>query len=184
MIYMILLLMAVSSDSDIYMLEKGASLKELQLKKVLFHSMIFAGIATIMAWLGLSIGQLILDSNLIIIHEILTIIVMFIISAFLFVRTFNKKKFVEHRDEFEIKSSIKQAIYTGIDTLLIGIGLSSMGFSFSFILFVVFVVNISSSISAVCLGYYIGEKFQKLFGYSNALVYFILANVELVLLFF
>lgn len=184
MIYILLLLVAVSSDSDIYMLEKGATLKELNVKSILIHCLIFGCINAFMGLIGLNVGKLILNENLILFHEVLTIIAFLCISALIFVKTFRRKEFIEHRGEgFKYKDSIKQSFYTGIDTFLVGIGISSMGYSFLMVCTLILITNIFSSISAICIGYYMGANFQKVFGYANALVYFIVANVELVMLF-
>ena len=61
--------------------------------------------------------------------------------------------------------------------------MASMGYSFLMICILILILNIVSSICAICIGYYMGDNFQKLFGYANALVYFIVANIELVMLF-
>jgi len=184
MIYILLLLVAVSSDSDIYMLEKGATLKELNAKSVFIHCLIFGCINAFMGFIGLNVGKLILNENLILFHEVLTILAFLCISALIFVKTFRRKEFIEHRGEgFNYKDSIKQSFYTGIDTILVGIGMASMGYSFLMICILILILNIVSSICAICIGYYMGANFQKLFGYANALVYFIVANIELLMLF-
>ena len=182
--YIIFLLVAVSSDSDIYMMETGATLNKLDFKSLIIHCLIFGLIDAMMVLLGLNLSNFIINNTMIIIKELITVIVMFCISAILFVKTYNRQKFIEHRSNgFELSNSLRKAFLTGIDTFLIGMGISSFGYSYLMISILVFVLNISSSISSILFGYFMGAKFQKIIGYISALVYFILANVELIQLF-
>lgn len=184
LIYIIFLLVAVSSDSDIYMMETGATLNKLDFKNLIIHCLIFGLIDTMMILLGLNLGNFIIDNTMIIIQELITVIAMLCISAILFVKTYNRQKFIEHRSNgFELSNSLKKAFLTGIDTFLVGMGISSFGYSYLMISIFVFVLNISSSISAVLFGYFMGAKYQRFIGYMSSLVYFILANIELILIF-
>lgn len=181
MVRMILLLIAASSDSDIYMLEKGATTNRLRTKPVLSHSLVFALMGVLMVLAGLNIGKLILNEKLYLFHEMITIILFLVISAVILVRTFRKESVIERLEPtIDYHTTFKQSLITGIDFLLIGVILSSEGFSYFSIVAAVFFLNLISSLSAACMGYYLGAGFQKLFGYLSALIYFVVANIELI----
>ena len=177
----ILLLVAASSDSDIYMLEKGATTNQLKVKTLFTHSLIFAVVSVLMTFLGLMIGKLILNEKMVLLHEMITILIFLCISAIIFVRTFRKEKIIERlKPEMDLKTTLKQSILTGIDFLLIGVSLTGIGIATIYILFAAFLLKLSSSLSASCIGYYLGADYQKAFGYLSALIYFVVANIELI----
>lgn len=185
MIQFIFMMIAVSCDAFVFMLEKGATLRDLKFKEVALHSLIFAVTGVVMLSIGDGLGSLFhLSEQLINIHKYLSVFVMLAIGVVLGMITFKRKYFEERfNPNYSYKESFKRALLTSIDILLMGISISVYKIPFTNIFLISFIMTFLLVLLALYIGYYKGAAFQKLIGYLCALTYFIIAYIQVYIFF-
>ena len=93
----------------------------------------------------------------------MTVIVFIAIGLKLLLITNKKKKFEEKlNNELNPKKSIKDAFFTGIDCLLVGVGCSYLSVSYFLQFIIVFFVPLIVLYIALYIGYYYGAAYQKM----------------------
>ena len=176
----IVLMLAITCDSLVFMLEKGASLRELKPKTALLHSLIFAFTSLVMLNLGNGLGHLIALSDFIKVYKLIIVFVLFGISILIAVNTFKKKNFEERLDlNFKYQVSLRQAICSSIDVFLMGVSISYLGIPIYKISLLSFIITFIVVYCAIYVGYYRGAAYQKIIGFICALTYFLIANYQL-----
>ena len=179
MINLILLLWAITSDSFVTMMEKGAGLSKIKLKESITYSLIFSFIAFVTVSIGYYLG-ISLIGGLEKLHQFNTILVLFIISGWIFFNVYRKKDYVEHHDNsFNYKKCFRYAFLTCIDVFVFGELLYVMGYSYIDVASLTALVTFIQSFIALYVGYYFDAAFQRIIGVSAGLIYFIIANVYL-----
>ena len=179
MINLILLLWAITSDSFVTMMEKGAGLSKIKLKESITYSLIFSFIAFVTVSIGYYLG-ISLIGGLEKLHQFNTILVLFIISGWIFFNVYRKKDYVEHHDNsFNYKKCFRYAFLTCIDVFVFGELQYVMGYSYIDVASLTALVTFIQSFIALYVGYYFGAAFQRIIGVSAGLIYFIIANVYL-----
>ena len=104
MIRFLILFICITLDAFVYMLEKGATIRKINLFYCFKHSFIFAIINVFMFLIGKGLGQIIFTNNLFRFHSFVSLIILLSISFFTFALTAKKKDFVEKLDlSFNIK---------------------------------------------------------------------------------
>ncbi len=185
MIQFIFLMIAVSCDAFVYMLEKGATIRNLKAKEVMLHSLIFAITGVVMLSIGDGLGSLFhFSKKLINIHKYLSVFVMLAIGVSIGFITFKRKSFVERLNpDYGYKDSFKRALITSIDILFMGVSISVFKLSFPYITLISFFTSFFIVLLALYIGYYKGAAFQKTIGYACALTYFVIAYIQVYLFF-
>lgn len=180
MIQFLILFICINLDAFVYMLEKGATIRKINLFYCFKHSLIFAVINVFMFLVGKGFGQIVFTKNLFGLHSFISLIILLSISFSTFAITSKKKEFVEKLDlSFNIKNSIKQAFITSIDTCLLGVYFAVFQTSFPLILLSVFLITLVMIYSALYIGYTHGAAYQKVIGYITSIIYFIFAIIHL-----
>ena len=180
MIRFLILFICITLDAFVYMLEKGATIRKINLFYCFKHSLIFAIINTLMFILGKSFGHIIFTNNLFRFHSIASLIILLSISFFTFASTIKKKDFVEKLDlSFNIKNSIQQAFITSLDTCLLGVYFAVFQTSIPLILICIFLITLVMIYSALYIGYTQGAAYQKIIGYLTSIIYFVFAMIHL-----
>lgn len=185
MIQFIFLMIAVSCDAFVFMLEKAATLRKLKFKEIILHSLIFAAMSVVMLSVGDGIGSLFyLNEQLISVHKYLSVFVMLAIGVSIGFITFKRKKFVERLNtDYGYKDSLKRALITSIDVLFMGVSISVFKLSFPYISLISFFTSFFIVLLAIYIGYYKGAAFQRIIGYACALTYFVIAYIQVYLFF-
>ena len=180
MIRFLILFICITLDAFVYMLEKGATIRKINLFYCFKHSFIFAIINVFMFLIGKGLGQIIFTNNLFRFHSFISLIILLSISFFTFALTAKKKDFVEKLDlSFNIKNSIKQAFITSLDTCLLGVYFAVLQTSIPLILICIFLITLVMILSALYIGYTQGAAYQKIIGYLTSIIYFIFAMIHL-----
>lgn len=180
MIRFLILFICITLDAFVYMLEKGATIRKINLLYCFKHSFIFALINVFMFLIGKGLGYVIFAKNLLRFHSFVSLIILLSISFFTFALTTKKKDFVEKLDlSFNIKNSIKQAFITSIDTCLLGVYFAVLQVSVPIILIIIFIITLIMILSALYIGYTHGAAYQKIIGYITSVIYFIFAMIHL-----
>lgn len=181
MIWFLILVIDITLDAFVLMMEKGATTLKVDFKKAIQHSAIFAIIDSIMYMVGHIIADNIFNDSLIIINRYLTVIVFIAIGLKLLLITNKKKKFEEKlNNELNPKKSIKDAFFTGIDCLLVGVGCSYLSVPYFLQFIIVFFVPLIVLYIALYIGYYYGAAYQKMISYICSISYFILAILVMI----
>ena len=177
MIAFIILFIFITLDAFIYMMEKGATIRNLNLKTCLINSFIFASINTIIYLLGNRLSYIVFSKTILLnFYQRISVIILMGISILILVKTINKKTFVEKLDlDFTHKEIIKRALYTSVDTFLISITASMLHQSIFLQIGIVFGITFLLIFVAQYIGYTRGAAYQKMIGYSAATGYFLIA---------
>ncbi|MGN1344677.1 MAG: manganese efflux pump [Traorella sp.] len=180
MIPFIILFICITLDAFIYMMEKGATIRNLNLKTCLSDSLIFASINTFVYLVANRISYTIFSKTILLkFYQRISVIILVTISVLILVKTINKKTFVEKLNlDVNYKESIKQALITSIDTLLIGITASMLSHSIYIQLVLAFLITFILVFAALYIGYTRGAAYQKIIGYSAATGYLIVAILQ------
>lgn len=180
MIRFLILFICITLDAFVYMLEKGATIRKINLFYCFKHSFLFAVINVFMFLIGKGLGQIIFTNNLFRFHSFVSLIILLSISFLTLLSTTKKKDFVEKLDlSFNIKNSIKQAFITSLDTCLLGVYFAVLQTSIPVILLCIFIITLIMIFSALYIGYTQGAAYQKIIGYLTSIIYFIFAMIHL-----
>lgn len=170
------LIFNISLDAFIMMMEKGATILKLDIKKALTHSLIFSVVNTCLFLIGHFVASQIFTEQWIEINRALLIIIFLAIGLRILLRTLNKAPFEEKLDiHFNNIESIKKAMLSGIDCLLIGFGCYYIDISIVYQNLIVFFVTFFVVCSALYTGYCQGAAYQKGLYYFCGIVYIVLA---------
>jgi len=186
MIYIVFLIMlCLTSDAFLLMMEKGATLPNLRFKNMVVHGLIFGFVNMLILVLGFEIGKLVISFNLTRYHQFVTFLILDILCYIILFKTFKRSPFIERVNQnYSYKDTFKSVIYCSIDTFLLGISLSSYGISVPVLLFMSFIITFIEVILAMLIGYNHGASFQKQIGYICAFSYFVVAHIQLYKIFF
>lgn len=181
--WFILLIICISLDSFVIMMEKGATSLKIVLKDAFLHSLIFAFIDATLLLIGNCFGQLFYLDRIIRLNQFITFAILILISAEIFSKTYHKKAFVEKLNlHYTYMDSIKKAVISGIDCFLIGLFVSSFHLSFGFQWCTAFFVTFIMVFSAHYIGYHKGAAYQKFIGFLCSAIYLTLALLEMMVI--
>lgn len=180
MIYFIILVVCISLDAFILMMEKGAVMPTFDYKKALGHSLIFGAIASLMFISGGLIAGLFFNEKLLKLNRLVACIVLVFIGIKIIHQTSKIEPFVEKLDlTYSYRDSVHLAFVTGIDCFLIGLGLHYLHIPYLEQGFVVFVITLAIVFLALRTGYYEGLIMRKKAYYFSAVVYLVVAFLQL-----
>ncbi|MBR3840722.1 MAG: manganese efflux pump [Erysipelotrichales bacterium] len=167
------------------MLEAGATTRNLCLRDVFTHSLIFGVTSSLMFSLGLNLGDSIFSNGLELLHKFVSSMTLFIICFSIIYSTLKKPNFIEkYNANFNYKVSLRFALLSSFDVFSMGISLSSFNFEYHKLILLMFIVTFIAVFIALLVGYYQGAAYQKSIGFCGALIYFIIANYQLYIYFF
>lgn len=185
MIYFLILFICVTLDAFIYMMEKGASIRNLNQKFLLKHCSIFAAINAVTYLVANRISYLIFSIPVVLqFHQRISLLFLISVGVLLMVKTSYKKRFEEKLDlDFNSKTSAKRALITSIDTLLVGIYSSVLPVNIFFQAFAAFIITFIMIYMALNIGYKHGAAYQKIIGYTAAGAYLFMAALQALIIF-
>ena len=180
MIIFILLFICVTLDAFIYMMEKGATTRNMNLQFALKHSAIFAFINTAVYLTANRFSATIFSIPFLFeFHQRISLVVLVGIGILLLVKTAKRKNFEEKLDlEFNSKTSVKKALITSIDTLLVGVYSAFLPTSIYLQAFSALSITFIMVYSALRIGYTHGAAYQKIIGYGAAAAYLLMAALQ------
>lgn len=180
MINFLILICCISLDSFVVMMEKGATALNITVKKAIIHSAIFAGISSLMFFVGYLLGDIFNLEELYRLNVLVTSLIFFGIAFLIFVKTTHRKEFIEKLDlSFSYNTSAKLALLVSIDTFLIGITTTASSVELFESIIITFLITFAVILIALSVGYYRGANHQKKLCYICSLIYLILGIVEI-----
>lgn len=162
----ILIFVGLSLDAFIVMMNKGAQLKDLNIKKIALYALQFAAIATFMFMFGFGVSKLIsIPIERGTIEVTIAALIIFFVGVLTLTKSFMQKNFVEKLDEnFDCKTLCKMAVYTSIDTFFMGGAYGFLSVETTHALAVSFVTTFLAVSLALGIGYNLGAKYQRIVG--------------------
>ena len=163
--------LALSLDSFVLMMDKGATMRKLELKKAMLYSLVYSLAAEILLLTGYLIsfvftGFLTSKTKLCI-----AIILIFAIGIYIFFKSLKREESEERVDDsFNLKECFKLAIFTNIDTLCLGIGLSFSKIEIIVSVLMIFVISFIVILIAQYIGYTQGAKHTRILGVSGGML--------------
>lgn len=184
MILFLVLFICVTLDAFIYMMEKGASIRNLNQKFLLKHCLIFASINTLVYLLSNRLSYIIFKIPFLTeLHQKISLLFLISVGVLFMIKTSYKKKFEEKLDlDFNTKTSAKKACITSIDTLLVGIYSSILPVNIYFQAFGAFIITYLMIYVALNIGYKHGAAYQKIIGYTAGGAYLFMAALQALLI--
>ena len=180
MILFFILFICVTLDAFIYMMEKGATIRNLNQKFVLKHCFIFSSINAIVYLVSNRFSYIIFSIPAVLqFHQRISLLFLISVGVLLMIKTSYKKRFEEKLDlDFNSKTSAKKALITSIDTLLVGIYSSILPVNIYFQAFAAFIITFLMIHTALNIGYKHGAAYQKIIGYTAGGAYLFLAALQ------
>lgn len=178
MLLFIFVIMCVSLDVFVLMMEKGATLQTVTLRKAFLHGLIYAVMTSFLYGFGCLFSRFIFSDSFITFNKILAIILLDIIAIRIIWKTREELPFEEKLDTtFNIKKNVYMAFFSGLDCFLVAIVCSYMNSNFFLQSMLVFVITLATVVSGEYVGYYCGASYQKNMRYLSAFIYFIISFV-------
>lgn len=164
--------LGLSLDSFVAMMQKGASLKELPLKKTLIYTFLFTLIHTAALAFGYLLSHvfegLLPDGK---VQMSIAGLLCFSVGNYILIRTLLQKAFVEKLDRhFDVKSLARLAVFTSVTTVIVGAGLCLFGVDMFQALWRAFVVSFLAVAIALNIGYSKGAGYQKVLGITGSIL--------------
>lgn len=179
MIWFILLVIDLTLADFVLMMEKGATTLKVNMLKALEHSAIFAFVASVMYIVGYFLADVIFGlfgDSVVLFHRYFTMILFIIVGLKGLLVTAYSDQFVEKlNNELTAKKSFKDAIISGIDCFIVGVGASYFSVPYLWQIAIIFFVPLIALYIALYVGYYHGAAFQKVMRYICAFVYLVLS---------
>lgn len=170
----LIVLLAVSClDSFVVMMERGSSMRELKWAKGGCHALIFSIVNAAMLFLGMQLSRVVAACHWIGIDRLLSAVIFVGLATFLLMKVISRKRFEERLDlAFSYKKSLREAIFTGIDTIVLGCALGLIGEPILSTCALLSVLTFLTTYLALWIGYYLGAAYQRGMIFFSSLVYY------------
>lgn len=164
----IFIFLGLSLDSFVLMMDKGARMRKLEIKKALLYSIVYSLAAESLFLLGY-LSSYLFKNSLNETEELsIAIFIIFAIGIYVFFKSFKRVNEEERADDsFTLKKCFKLALITNIDTFCLGVG-----FSFSEVYALegatlIFIISMIIILSSLYIGYSQGSKYARVVGMSG-----------------
>lgn len=166
MLWVILILIGLTLDSAIAMLNKGAQLSRLTVKNTLGYSLLFAVVSFSVYSLGFGffelIGQYLLSKKY---QVFLSVIIVLCTGINIITKSVLKRPFLERVDRnFDWRNLIRIALATNIDAFFVGGAISLYGTPFVLTGIGLFIMTFVSILICLRIGYSLGAGYQRIIG--------------------
>lgn len=166
MLWIILILIGLTLDSAIVMLNKGAQLNKLTVKNTLAYSLLFAIISLVIYSLGFGffelVGQYVFSKKM---QIFVSVAIVLCTGINIITKSVLKKPFHERVDrDFDWKDLMRIALATNIDSFFVGGAISLYGTPFLMTGIGLFIMTFIIILISLRVGYSLGAGYQKLIG--------------------
>ena len=163
--------LGLSLDSFVLMMDKGATMRKLELKKAMLYSLVYSLAAEILLLIGYLISFIFTGFLTSKTKLFIAIILIFTIGVYIFFKSLKREESEERVDDsFNIKECFKLAIFTNIDTLCLGIGLSFSKIEIIVSILMIFVISFIVILIAQYIGYTQGSTHTRILGASGGML--------------
>lgn len=158
-----LILLGLYLDGFVYMMQTGATVKDLTIKKMAGYSLLYTVVACGMAMIGYGAAHLFKDLMSYSVEIFVASLIIFFAGIGMIWRAiWSKDSYEEKLDrDFNIKKLFRTALYTNIDTLLIGASFSFIGTGAWIALGLFALVGYIIVFIALSIGYNLGASYQR-----------------------
>ncbi|MCI5774150.1 MAG: manganese efflux pump MntP family protein [Erysipelotrichaceae bacterium] len=152
----------LSMDSCIEIMEKGATLKEVNWKQNILYPLMFALVNMLFLGLGYLLAYLLSSVVVIKTLAIVAIVILICEGVYFLKKGFSRTVFIEKLDRnFNYQTCLKKAALTSIDNFLCGISLSLIGVSFNEVILFGALLSFVIYVIGIRFGYTCGARWQK-----------------------
>ena len=163
--------LGLSLDGFVLMMDKGATMRKLELKKAMLYSLVYSLAAEILLLIGYLISFIFTGFLTSKMKLFIAIILIFTIGVYIFFKSLKREESEERVDDsFNLKKCFKLAIFTNIDTLCLGIGFSFSKIEIIVSVLMIFVISFIVILIAQYIGYTQGAKHTRIFGVSGGML--------------
>lgn len=171
---LIVLLAATCLDSFVVMMERGSSMREMKPAKGSCHALIFALVNSGLLFVGMQLSGVIAAHRMIQADRILSALIFVALATFLLMKVVRRRRYEEHLDlVFSYRKSLKQAVFTGIDTIVLGTALGFVAEPVVGCCAIMFLLTFMATYTALWVGYYLGAAYQRGMIFLSSLVYYV-----------
>lgn len=171
LIQAIFVLFGLSLDGFVLMMNKGATLRKLDIKKASLYSLVYCGAAELAFLIGYIISIPFKDMMGVKTEILIAAVLVFGIGIYIFFKGYRYQECEERVDDsFDLKECFKLACFTNLDTICLG---ASCGFSSLLIwtgMLLIFVVAFIVMFIALNIGYRNGSKHTRAVGMVGGLL--------------
>ena len=158
----IAILLGLSLDGFVYMMQTGATVRNLSWKKRLGYACVYAFISVISVIVGYGIAKCLGG----VMHDklelLISVLIIFGLGLILIDKSIKESKYVEKLDkDFNVKKLVKLAIFTNIDNLAVGTSIGFLNVPLFYSVISIAIIAFILVISALTVGYNLGASYQK-----------------------
>ena len=158
---MLAVMLGVSLDGAVYMMQVGATLRQLTWKKRGAYGLIYAAVSLVAVLLSYCVAWTFKDDLNVRLQALVAGVIILCLGVMLVTKSLHHH-FEEKLDKtFGAKKMLKMAILTNIDTLLLGACFSFLGVSLPMSLIVVGIFAYVTTVLALSIGYSLGAGYQR-----------------------
>ena len=160
----IMIFLGLSIDSFVLMMNKGAQLRNMNMKKISTYALEFAFVAMGMFMLGFLCSKPFVISIAGVKIEIaIACLIILIIGTMISTKAVLNRDFEERLDtSFDCKVLLKQALFTSIDVFFVGVAYGFLEVHAINALIISFVITFLAVSTALLIGYNCGAKYQRI----------------------
>ncbi len=161
-IQVILLFLGLSLDSSIMMMHKGATIRNLSLPKSIVYSLLCAVVSVGAVMIGGGVSFFFREALVDMFEILVGCLILLAVGIMILALSFRKDTFVEKLDDsFNYRECFKMALFTNIDTLLIGVGFGLLGIGWLRGMILSFLITFITVMIALWFGYTQGNRYNK-----------------------
>ncbi|MGM9941683.1 MAG: manganese efflux pump MntP family protein [Bulleidia sp.] len=166
MIWALFILLGLSLDSAIVMMEKGSQLTSLSWKNTFAYSLLFAGVTLLTFSIGYGIAYLLEPYAFTVrVQNFIACAAVMCIGVTIVTKAFLRKELVEHADrDFCWKDLVRKAFITNIDAYVVGAGMGLIGVPLFHAAFVLTISSFCAVLISLRAGYSLGAGYQRAIG--------------------
>lgn len=172
----LLIIIGLSLDSFVLMMNKGAVVRNLTIRKSLIYALIFSITDVVAVCIGYGISYFrkgIMSDSF---EASIACLIILSMGIFLITSAYKKTNIVERLDKyFNEKNCFRLALGTSIDTLFLSVGFSFLGISLARGVYLTFIVTFISVLAALRVGYTEGSVYTRAVGMSGGALMIILS---------
>ena len=160
----IMIFLGLSIDSFVLMMNKGAQLRNMNMKKISTYALEFAFVAMGMFMFGFLCSKpFVISIARVKIEIAIACLIILIIGTMISTKAVLNRDFEERLDtSFDCKVLLKQALFTSIDVFFVGVAYGFLEVHAINALIISFVITFLAVSTALLIGYNCGAKYQRI----------------------
>ena len=160
----IMIFFGLSIDSFVLMMNKGAQLRNMNMKKISAYALEFALVAMGMFMLGFLFSKpIVISIEKAKVEIVIACLIILIVGTMISTKAVLNKEFEEKLDDsFDSKVLLKQALITSIDVFFVGAAYGFLAVHALNALIISFVITFLTVLTALLIGYNCGAKYQRI----------------------